>query len=92
VYLSTQELEFVIKSFWEQMSFTIEKHEELIFKYVGDAVIAIFVSNNDVACRHAIECGQDLVKTLKILSTQSLLRKEFQGYQSSLESIMAMLW
>ncbi len=30
------------------MSFTIEKHEELIFKYVGDAVIAIFVSNNDV--------------------------------------------
>lgn len=92
MYLSTQELEFVIKSFWEQMSFTIEKHEELIFKYVGDAVIAIFVSNNDVACRHAIECGQDLVKTLKILSTQSLLRKEFQGYQSSLESIMAMLW
>jgi hypothetical protein len=92
VYLSTQELEFVIKSFWEQMSFTIEKYEELIFKYVGDAVIAIFVSNNDVICRHAIECGQDLVKTLKILSTQSLLRKEFQGYQSSLESIMAMLW
>jgi class 3 adenylate cyclase len=92
VYLSTQELEFVIKSFWEQMSFTIEKYEELIFKYVGDAVIAIFVSNNDVACRHAIECGQDLVKTLKILSTQSLLRKEFQVYQSSLESIMAMLW
>ena len=30
VYLSTQELEFVIKSFWEQMSFTIEKHEGLV--------------------------------------------------------------
>jgi adenylate cyclase len=72
VYLSTQELEFVIKSFWEQMSFTIEKHEGLVFKYVGDAIIAIFVSDNDVACKHAIECGKDLVKTL-----QSPINSEF---------------
>jgi class 3 adenylate cyclase len=43
------------------LSFTIEKYEGLVFKYVGDAVIAIFVSDNDVACRDAIECGQDLV-------------------------------
>ena len=49
VYLSTQELEFVIKSSWEQMSFTIEKHEGLVFKYVGDAVIVIFVSDSDAA-------------------------------------------
>ncbi len=75
VYLSTQELEFVIKSFWEQMSFTIEKHEGLVFKYVGDAVIAIFVSDNDAACRHAIECGQDLVKTLKNPINSELIKK-----------------
>jgi class 3 adenylate cyclase len=62
MYLSTQELEFVIKSFREQMSFAIEKHEGLVFKYVGDAIIAIFVSDSDVACKHAIECGQDLVR------------------------------
>lgn len=75
MYLSTQELEFVIKSFWEEMSSTIDKHEGLVFKYVGDAVIAIFVSDNDVACRHAIECGQDLVKTLKNPINSELIKK-----------------
>ena len=48
MYLSTQELEFVIKLFWEQISLTIEKHGGLVFKYVGDSVIAIFVNNNDM--------------------------------------------
>jgi len=75
VYLSTQELEFVIKSFWEQMSFTIERHEGLVFKYVGDAIIAIFVSDNDVACKHAIECGKDLVKTLQSPINSELIKK-----------------
>ena len=75
VYLSTQELEFVIKSFWEQMSFTIERHEGLVFKYVGDAIIAIFVSDNDVACKHAIECGKDLIKTLKSPINTELIKK-----------------
>jgi adenylate cyclase len=75
VYLSTQELEFVIKSFWEQMSFTIEKHEGLVFKYVGDAIIAIFVSDNDVTCKHAIECGKDLIKTLKSPINTELIKK-----------------
>jgi adenylate cyclase len=75
VYLSTQELEFVIKSFWEQMSFTIEKHEGLVFKYVGDAIIAIFVSDNDVACKHALECGKDLVKTLQSPINSELIKK-----------------
>jgi adenylate cyclase len=75
VYLSTQELEFVIKWFWEQMSFTIEKHEGLVFKYVGDAIIAIFVSDKDMACKHAIECGQELVKTLKNPINSELIKK-----------------
>jgi len=76
VYLSTHELEFVIKSFWEQMGFTIEKHERLVFKYVGDAIIAIFVSDNDVACKHAIECGKDLIKTLKSPINSELIIKK----------------
>ena len=75
VYLSTQELEFVIKSSWEQMSFTIEKHEGLVFKYVGDAVMAIFVSDSDAACKHVIECGRDLVKTLKNPINSELIKK-----------------
>lgn len=75
VYLSTQELEFVIKLFWEQMSITIEKHEGLVFKYVGDAIIAIFISDNDMACRHALECGQDLLTTLKNLINSELVKK-----------------
>jgi class 3 adenylate cyclase len=75
VYLSTRELEFVIKLFWEQMSSTIEKHEGLVFKYVGDAVIAIFASENDVACRHAIECGHDLIKTVKNAINSELIKK-----------------
>ena len=75
MYLSTQELEFVIKLFWEQMSFSIEKHQGLVFKYVGDAVIAIFASHNGVACRHAVECGQDLVKTLKYAVNPQLINK-----------------
>ena len=75
VYLSTQELEFVIKWFWEQMSFTIEKHGGLVFKYVGDAIIAIFVADKDMACKHAIECGQDLVKTLKNPINSELIKK-----------------
>ena len=75
MYLSTQELEFVIRSFWEQMSLTIEKHEGLVFKYVGDAVIAIFVSDNGTACRHAIECGQDLLKILKNSINLELIKR-----------------
>ena len=75
VYLSTQELEFVIKLFWEQMSITIEKHEGLVFKYVGDAIIAIFISDNDMACRRALECGQDLLTTLKNPIYSELVKK-----------------
>ncbi len=91
MYLSTDELEFVIKSFWEQISLTVEKHEGLVFKYVGDAVIAIFVKDNEVACRQAIECGRDLLETLRGPLNSELIKKEFQGYRSNLESIMAML-
>lgn len=75
MYLSTQELEFVIKLFWEQISLTIEKHGGLVFKYVGDAVIAIFVNNNDTACRRAIECGQDIVSSLKNSINSELTKK-----------------
>lgn len=75
MYLSTQELEFVIKLFWEQISLTIEKHGGLVFKYVGDAVIAIFVNNNDTACIRAIECGQDIVSSLKNSINSELIKK-----------------
>lgn len=75
VYLSTQELEFLIKLFWEQMSITIEKHEGLVFKYVGDAVIAIFINDNDMACKHALECGQDLLTILKNTINSELVKK-----------------
>ena len=75
MYLSTQELEFVIKLFWEQISLTIEKHGGLVFKYVGDAVIAIFVNNNNMACRCAIECGQDIISSLKNSINSELTKK-----------------
>ena len=75
MYLSTQELEFVIKLFWEQISLTIEKHGGLVFKYVGDTVIAIFVNNNDLACRRDIECGQDIVSSLKNSINSELTKK-----------------
>jgi len=76
MYLSTQELEFVIKLFWKQISFTIEKHEGLVFKYVGDAVIAIFVSNNEaIACRHAVECGHDIACSLRNFINLELRKK-----------------
>jgi adenylate cyclase len=77
MYLSTQELEFVIKLFWEQIGLTIEKHGGLVFKYVGDAVIAIFVNNNDMACRRAIGCGQDIVSSLKNSINSELIKKGF---------------
>jgi adenylate cyclase len=75
MYLSPQELEFIIKLFWEQISFTIEKHEGLVFKYIGDAVIAIFINNNDRACRHAIEYGQDIVSTLRNSINSEIIKK-----------------
>jgi class 3 adenylate cyclase len=75
MYLSTQELEFVIKLFWEQISLTIERHGGLVFKYVGDAVIAIFGNNNDMACRRAIECGQDIVSSLRNSINSELIKK-----------------
>src|ERR671915_1786200 len=75
LYLSTQELEFVIKLFWEQISLAIEKHGGLVFKYVGDAVIAIFVNDNDMACRRAIECGLDIVSSIKNSINLELIKK-----------------
>jgi adenylate cyclase len=75
MYLSPQELEFIIKLFWEQISFTIEKHEGLVFKYVGDAVIAIFVNNNDRGCLNAIECGQDIVNTVRNSINSEIIKK-----------------
>jgi adenylate cyclase len=75
MYLSTQDLEFVIKLFWEQISLTIEKHGGLVFKYVGDAIIAIFVNDNDMACRRAIECGLDIVSSIKNSINSELIKK-----------------
>jgi adenylate cyclase len=75
MYLSPQELQFIIKLFWEQISFTIEKHEGLVFKYIGDAVIAIFVNNDDRACLHAIECGQDIFSTLRNSINSEIIKK-----------------
>ncbi|MFL6479504.1 MAG: adenylate/guanylate cyclase domain-containing protein [Nitrososphaera sp.] len=75
LYLSREELEFVIKSFWEQISFTIEKHGGLVFKYVGDAVIAIFVQDDEVACRRAVECGFTLLETLRSSVNSELVKK-----------------
>jgi class 3 adenylate cyclase len=76
MYLSTQELQFVIKLFWKQIRSTIEKHEGLVFKYVGDAVIAIFVSNNDaIACRRAVECGHDIACSLGNFINSELRKK-----------------
>ena len=73
--LSTQELEFVIRLFWEQISLTIERHKGLVFKYVGDAVIAIFDNDDDMACRRAIECGQDIVSSLRNSINSELIKK-----------------
>ena len=73
--LSTQELEFVIRLFWEQISLTIERHKGLVFKYVGDAVIAIFDNDDDMACRRAIESGRDIVSSIKNSINSELIKK-----------------
>ena len=47
----------------------------MVFKYVGDAIIAMFGSDSDVACKHTIESGQDLVKTMKNSINSELIKK-----------------
>lgn len=64
IYLSQAELEFVIKLFWQQMSEVVRKNHGLIFKYVGDAVIALFP--DDINGPHnAIECAHDMIRTIE---------------------------
>ena len=64
-FLSSTELERMVKLFWREMSMAIESNDGLVFKYVGDAVIGIFPQCKNVACTHAIECALEMVRRVQ---------------------------
>ena len=73
-FLSSMELERIVKLFWHEMSLAIESNDGLVFKYVGDAVIGIFPQCKNVACSHAIECALEMVKRVQDTINPGLIK------------------
>ena len=63
IYLSQAELAFVIKLFWGEMSGVVARNNGLVFKYVGDAVIALFP--DDKGCECAIDCAREMIRMIE---------------------------
>jgi len=51
-----------LNRFYEEMATQIVKHEGLIDKFIGDAILALFGANDEVqGARNAIACARDLI-------------------------------
>ena len=69
--LSDRQFARIIQVFAQEMSLVITNHEGYVFKYVGDAVIALFPvrENAKKACGDAIHCSKTMIEVLEYLNT-----------------------
>jgi adenylate cyclase len=68
--LSDRQFARIIQVFAQEMSLVITNHEGYVFKYVGDAVIALFPVRDNLkkACTDAIHCSKTMIEVLEYLN------------------------
>jgi class 3 adenylate cyclase len=65
--LSDKQFARIIQVFWQEMSLVVTSHRGYVFKYVGDAVIALFPSEHDVAkvSERVLDCSKAMIQILR---------------------------
>lgn len=66
--IPSNKLSTVISSFAQEMAYVITEHRGYVLKFVGDAVIGYFVSDETNALQaadNAVACGESMIKVVK---------------------------
>jgi class 3 adenylate cyclase len=65
--LPADRLAAIIQAFTQEMSITITSYGGYVLKYVGDAILAFFLANDDtyLPCVNAVNCARSMVKIVR---------------------------
>jgi class 3 adenylate cyclase len=65
--LPADRLAAIIQAFTQEMSLTIAAYGGYVLKYVGDAILAFFLANNDryLPCVNAVNCARSMIKVVR---------------------------
>lgn len=65
--LPVDRLATIIQGFTQEMSLTITAYGGYVLKYVGDAILAFFLAQNDryLPCVNAVNCARSMVKIMR---------------------------
>jgi len=68
--LSDRQFARIIQVFSQEMSLVVSSHAGYVFKYVGDAVIALIPARNNVrkASEDAIHCSKNMIEVLEFMN------------------------
>ena len=68
--LSDRQFAHIIQVFAQEKSLVITSHEGYVFKYFGDAVVALFPVWDNVKkiCQVAIHCSKNMIEVLKYVN------------------------
>ena len=65
--LPADRLAAIIQAFTQEMSMTISAYGGFVLKYVGDAIMAFFLANDDkyLPCVNAVNCARSMIKIMR---------------------------
>jgi adenylate cyclase len=65
--LPADRLAAIIQAFTQEMSITISAYGGYVLKYVGDAILAFFLANDDtyLPCINAVNCARSMIKIIR---------------------------
>jgi adenylate cyclase len=65
--LPTDRLATIIQAFTQEMSITILAYGGYVLKYVGDAIMAFFLANDDkyLPCVNAVNCARSMIRIIR---------------------------
>lgn len=66
--LTKQMMSIIMRTFVHEMAYLGKRHDGLVLKFVGDAVIVYFVGKNSPfsVCDKAVSCAESMIKVLKL--------------------------
>ena len=65
--LPADRLAAIIQAFTQEMSITISAYGGYVLKYVGDAIMAFFLANDDkyLPCVNAVNCARSMIRIMR---------------------------
>jgi len=65
--LPADRLAAIVQAFTQEMSITITAYGGYVLKYVGDAILAFFLANDDkyLPCINAVNCARSMIKIVR---------------------------